>query len=138
MESPATQLSAAIQCIAERGQADLQLFTDGSTMEGTTKGGAGLIIMAGGPILYRWHAPTGAQSSSFQAEKTAMQAAIAWLEEHEDWLKALLICDCKSLVDAADNSLAPAEGIGLVQAAVARLNAERCLEVLWVPGHCGL
>ncbi len=26
----------------------------------------------------------------------------------------------------------------LVQAAVAWLNAERCLEVLWVPGHCGL
>ncbi len=30
------------------------------------------------------------------------------------------------------------EGIRLVQAAVAQVNAERCLEVLWVPGHCGL
>ncbi len=36
------------------------------------------------------------------------------------------------------NSHAPDEGIRLVQAAVARLNAERCLEVLWVSGHCGL
>ncbi len=25
-----------------------------------------------------------------------------------------------------------------MQAAVVRLNADRCLEVLWVPGHCGL
>ncbi len=25
-----------------------------------------------------------------------------------------------------------------MQAAIARFNAERCLEVLWVPGHCGL
>ncbi len=64
-----------------------------------------------------------------------MQAAITWLEENENGHKALLICDCKSLVDAVGNLLAPVEGIRLVQAAVARLNAERCLEVLWVPGH---
>ena len=67
-----------------------------------------------------------------------MEKAISWLEESEDWRKALLICDCKSLVDAVGNSHAPDEGIRLVQAAVARLNAERSLEVLWVPGHCGL
>ncbi len=60
-----------------------------------------------------------------------MQAATAW---H----KTLLICDCKSLVDALGNLLAPDEGLRLVQAAFARLNAERCLEVLWFPGHCGL
>ncbi len=54
-----------------------------------------------------------------------MHAAIACLEENEAWHKALLICDCKSLVDAVGNLLAPDEGIRLVQAAVARLNAER-------------
>ncbi len=137
MKSPATQLSAAIQCIAERGHTDLHLFTDESMMEGTTNGGVGLIIMAGAAIIHRWHAPTGAKSSSFQAEKTAMQAAIAWLEELEDWRKAMPTCDCKSLVDAVGNPLAPDEGIRLVQAAVARLDAARCLEVFWVPGHCG-
>ncbi len=42
------------------------------------------------------------------------------------------------LVDAVGDSHAPDEGIRLVQAAVARPNAERCLEVLWVLGHCGL
>ncbi len=76
-------------------------------MEGTSNGGAGLIIMAEGAIIHRWHAPIGAQSSSFQAEKTALQAAIAWLEENEDWQKVLIICDCKSLVDAVGNRLAP-------------------------------
>ncbi len=81
MESIATHLSAAIQCIAERGQADLQLFTDGSTMEGTTNGGAGLIIMAGGASINRWHTPTGAKSSSFRTEKTALQAATTFLQK---------------------------------------------------------
>ncbi len=46
-------------------------------MDGTTICGAGLCIMAEGTIIPRWHALTGALSSSFQAEKTVMQAAIA-------------------------------------------------------------
>ncbi len=54
-----------------------------------------------------------------------MEKAISWLKENEDWRKAQLICDCKSLVDAVGNSQAPDEGIKLVQAAAARLNAER-------------
>ncbi len=107
-------------------------------MEGTTHSGAGLITMARGAIIHRWHAPTCAQSSSFQAEKTAVQAANALPEGTEDWRKALLICDCKALVDAVGNPLSPAEGIMLIRAVIARLNAERCLEILWVPGHCGL
>ncbi len=81
---------------------------------------------------------TGAHSSSFQAAKTAIEKAISWVDETEDWRKALLICDCKSLVDAVGDSHTPDEDIRLVQTAVARLNAERCFEVLWVPGHCGL
>ncbi len=46
--------------------------------------------------------------------------------------------DCTSLVDAVGNLLAPHEGMRLVQAAVAWPNAERCLEVLWVPSYCDL
>ncbi len=64
-----------------------------------------------------------------------MGKAISWLEENEDGRRALLICDCKSLFDDVGNSHAPHEGIRLVQAAVARLNAERCLEVLWPDGQ---
>ncbi len=60
-----------------------------------------------------------------------MQAAIAWLEEHGDWRKALLICDCKTLFDDVGNPLAADECIRLVQAAVVRLNAALCLEVRW-------
>ncbi len=67
-------------------------------MEGITNGGAALIIMAGEAIIHQWHTPTGAQSSSFQAEKTAVQAAIAWLEEHEDRRKALLVTASRSLM----------------------------------------
>ncbi len=66
--------------IADRGQTDLQIFTDDSTVEGTSNGGASLVVMAGKAIIHRWHAATGVHSSSFQAEKTAMEKAISWLE----------------------------------------------------------
>ncbi len=55
-----------------------------------------------------------------------MQDAIAWLEKHEDWRKALLTCDCKLLIDAVGNPLALDEGIRRVHAVVVRLDAERC------------
>ncbi len=64
-----------------------------------------------------------------------MQAAISWLEERQVWRKAMLIRDYKSLVHAVGNLLVPGEVIRMKQAAIARLNAERCLEVLWFPGH---
>ncbi len=67
-----------------------------------------------------------------------MQAAIPWLNEHGYWRKAPFMCDCKSLVDAVGNSLALEEGIRQVKAAATRFNAKKFLEVLWIPGHCGL
>ncbi len=76
-ETNASLLSAAIKTIADRGHTDLQLFTDGSTVEGTSNGGAGLVVMAGKAIIHRWQAATGVHSSSLQAEKTAMEKAIS-------------------------------------------------------------
>ncbi len=79
----------------------------------------------------------GFHGSPFPVEMTAMENAISSLEKNEGWRKTLLICDCKSLVDAFGDWHALDEGKRLVQAALTRLNAERCLEVLWVPGYCG-
>ncbi len=94
-----------------------------------------LVVMAEEVIIHRWHAATGAHISFFQAEKTAMAKAISWVREDESWRKVLLLCDCKSLIDIVGNSHAPDEGIRPMQAAVARLNAERGLDVLRVPCH---
>ncbi len=81
------------------------------------------MIMVAEAIIHRRHAVTGVHSSYFQGGKTAMEKAISWLDANEDWRKALLICDCKSLLDAVGNSHAPNEGIRLVLSTVARCNA---------------
>ena len=78
-------LAATLAAIEDTGQTDIQECTDGSTNEGTTDGGAGMVAMSGDDIIERWHAPTGRWCSSYQAEKSAMVRAISWLDEYEDW-----------------------------------------------------
>ena len=61
------QLVATLAAIEDTGPTDIQVYTDGSTHEGTTDGGAGMMVMSGEDIIERWHAPTGRWSSSYQA-----------------------------------------------------------------------
>ena len=97
------QLAATLAAIEDTGPTDIQVYTDGSTHEGTTDGGAGMVVMSGEDIIERWHAPTGRWSISYQAEKSAMVRAISWLDEYEDWQSALVLCDSKSLVETLAN-----------------------------------
>ena len=98
------QLAATLAAIEDTGPTDIQVFTDGSTHEGTTDGGAGMSDICGEDIIERWHAPTGGWSSSYQAEKSAMVRAISWLDEYEYWQSALVLCDSKSLFETLANS----------------------------------
>ena len=101
------QLAATLASIEDTGPTDIQVNTDGSTHEGTTDEGAGVVVMSGEDIIERWHAPTGRCSSTYQAEKSAMVRAISWLDEYEDWQSALVLCDSKSLVETLANSNKP-------------------------------
>ena len=69
------RLAATLAAIEDTGPTDIQVYTDGSTHEGTTDGGAGMVVMSGEDIIERWHAPTGRWSSSYQAEKSAIVRA---------------------------------------------------------------
>ena len=46
-----------------------------------------------------WHVPNGTFSSSFQAEKSSLIAALFWLKQKDDWF-SVSITDCKSLLQA--------------------------------------
>ena len=113
------QLAAALAAIEDTGPTDIQVYTDGSTNDGTTDGGAGMVAMSGEDIIERWHAPTGRWSSSYQAEKSAMVRAISWLDEYEDWQSALVLCDSKSLVETLANSNQPEGDVHRIQPAIA-------------------
>ena len=132
------QLAVTLVAIEYTGPTDIQVYTDGSTHEGTTDGGAGIVAMSGEDIIERWHAPTDRWSSSYQAEKSAMVRAISWLDEYEDWQSALVLCDSKSLVETLANSNQTDGDVHRIQSAIAELCMKKKVRMLWVPGHCNL
>ena len=132
------QLAATLAAIENTGQTDIQLYTDGSTHEGATDGGAGMVAMSGEDIIERRHASTGRWRSSYQADKSAMVRAISWLDEYEDWQSALVLCDSKSLVETLVNSNQPDGDVHRIQSAIAELFKKNEVRILWVPGQCNL
>ena len=132
------QLAATMAAIEYIGPTDIQVYTDGSTHEGTTDGGAGMVAMSGEDIIERWHAPTGRWSSSYQAEKSAMVRAISLLDEYKNWQLTLVLCDSKSLVETLANSNQHDGDVHRIQSAIADLCKKKKVLILWVPGHCKL
>ena len=132
------QLAVTLAAIEDTGPTDIQVDTDGSTHEGTTDGGAGMVVMSGEDIIERWHAPTGRCSSSYQAENSAMVRTISWLDVYEDWQSALVLCDSKSLVETLANSNQHDGDVHRIQSAIAELFKKKEVEIMWVPGHCNL
>ena len=132
------QSAATLSAIEDTGPTDIQVYTDGSTHEGTTDGGAGMVAMSGEDIIERWHAPTGRWSSSYQAEKSAMVRAISWLDVYEDWQSALVLCDSKSLVETLADSNQPDGDVHRIQSAISELCKKKKVRIMWVPGHCNL
>ena len=136
--SPAQQLATAEETIAAQGPTDLHIFTDGSTLNGTENGGAGVIVCKGNTLIHSWHAPTGTFSSSFQAEKTALIAAITWLEQNDDWSSASIITDCKSLLQALSNNDITDPSLLSINSSIAAFPSPKSIRLIWVPGHCNL
>ena len=132
------QLADTLAAIEDTGPTDILVYTDGSTHEGTTDGGAGMVAMSGEDIIERWHAPTGRWSSLYQVEKSAMVRAISWQDEYEDWQSAPLLCDSKSLVETHANSSQPDGDVHRIQSAIAELCKKTEVRILWVPGHFNL
>ena len=132
------QLAATLAAIEDTGLTDIQVYTDGSTHEGTTDGGAGMVGMSEKDIIERWHAPTGRWSSSYQAVKSAMVRAISWLDECEDWQSALVLRDSKSLVETLANSNQPDGDVHRKQSTIAELCKKKEVRILWVPRNCNL
>ena len=132
------QLQRTLEAISTMGPSDLLVFTDGSTSSLQENGGAGLVILRGNDLLYSWNGPSGRRSSSYTAEKVAFVEAVKWLRDSDDWQSAVIVCDCRSLIEAIGNPLTTDEVVQAIQSQVTELKINRRLGVLWSPGHCNL
>ena len=76
--------------------------------------------------------------SASSVEKTALEAALKWLEIENDWHRADIVCDFKSLVEATSNPHQADSIIVTLQRFIARIICSKMLLIVWVPGHCNL
>ncbi|XP_077455370.1 uncharacterized protein LOC144073431 [Stigmatopora argus] len=133
-----TQRDKAEELIRSMGKPDLQIFTDGSTKEGTADGGAGFVVIKETAIIHQWHGATGSRSSSYHSEKVALTEALSWLRETADWQTSIILSDCKSLVQAMGNPHMQDPAIRRLQGDIALFPPPKRLQLLWIPGHCNI
>jgi ribonuclease HI len=146
-DGPDERRRAAEAMLADLPIPDITIWTDGSAVEGTTNGGAGMVIKRGAEII-QWHAATGAVSSSFRAECCAMLNALERLSalflQRQDFRASKVIWLCSDSLSAMS---VLASGAYAQQHLVCRQiwdALESCARdgrrvcMVWVPGHAGL
>ena len=135
--SPSQKRDLSLQTLAST-PADFQIFTDGAVRGGIEDGGDGLAVLSQDDLMHEWHAPTVTHSSSFLAEKSALKEAIQWLSSISSWASAIIIYDCKSLLQAISNDNSAESSANQLQAAVAVLAMSKSIMIVLSPSHCGL
>ena len=136
--SPFQQIELSLQTLASIPKTDFQIYLDGSVRYGIVDGGAGLVVLSQVDLVHEWHAPSGTHYSSLQAEKAAHKEAIQWPFSISSWASAIIICHCKSLVQAVMNANSADSSVIQLQASAAVLAMSKSILIVWDPGHCGL
>ena len=132
------QLEKAREAVDALGNPDVTVYTDGSVVDGTRTGGAGVVVRTGDETIRQWSVPAGARCSSYAAELTAMLEAATWLKRTQDWRRAAIVTDSRSLVDALGGETSHHRLETLRRELKDAEVGGRELVVLWVPSHCGL
>jgi ribonuclease HI len=126
---------------------ELTAYTDGSATEGTTNGGAGVIITKGGftadDIVEQISAPAGKWSSSTQAEILAIKIAAKWLKENISSWQTVKICSDSQAAIMAINKKGMVEPLvhatnALLGEIITQKGNNEAVTLVWIPGHSGL
>ena len=123
----------------DRISCDYVVYTDGSAQGGVNDGGSAAVVTEGkacNPQILAIKRKKGpVRTSSFEAEVSALDLALDWLEEEPRG--ATLICtDSMSLLKSLNSPpMKDEEGVGRVRD---RLNRVDGVKLQWVPGHVGL
>ena len=80
----------------------------------------------------------GTHSSSFQEENVAFQEAIQLASSISSWASAVIICECKSLVQAVSSVNSADLSVIRLLALAAVLAMSKSILIVWATGHCGL
>jgi len=142
---PSESREIGMRSLAECGERDFWVFTDGSA-GGLRNGGAGVVVVTGSMtepcVVERLELPAGLIASSFQAELHAVVAGLEWLVRNgERWNRACLVSDSQSVLVCLRGCRGGLREDLLVRCAeFVSLCCARGKELsfVWVPGHSGI
>ena len=92
----------------------------------------------GGEVVREGSAPAGRTCSSYGVELTAMKEAVDSFDGKDDWRRAVVITDSLSLMGALRGGKGGGKLERLQRVMWQMADRGKSLEVVWVPGHCGL
>ena len=140
-------LPAELQQIAEdqirEVEADVYLFTDGSTSGNQEKGGAGVHIEDHqGQQIADFHEPAGAKCSSYGGECVAMLRAALWIREREkeseQSARYMILTDSESLVNSLENPSWKVKDEWLLRVKDTLASTKSQITIMWIPSHVGI
>jgi len=119
-------------------EAEVMIWTDGSTSGNQEKGGAGVFIEdRRSETTDKQSFAAGEICSSYGAEGVAMLRALEWIESHP--AKTVIICTDSLSVHAGlknDSWKDAQDWIRKIKLQARRLDSQ--VTILWVPSHCGV
>ena len=112
----------------------LTFYTDGSASDGTSDGGAAVVITSGPArsptVIEVWKRRGSPLTSSFEEEKEAMSMAVQWIISNESEDTVVICSDSQSLLKAIASESDETSDI------IAKLlQVKGYVVIQWVPGH---
>ena len=118
--------------------ADVEIYTDGSTSGNQQNGGAGIFIQdREGECLLELCQPAGSLCSSYDGEAVACIEALKWIKTQEEEKKHAIFTDSKSLAQALSSNdwKDEHEWIRIIKNMLQEIKQK--VTLCWVPSHCG-
>jgi ribonuclease HI len=140
---PATRLAQTTQLLEALGPADVEVWTDGSVVDGTGCGGGGVAICRTGLNDIELAVPAGRICSSYRSELVAIDKALEALCARVDTAGLYVRLCTDSLAAVRRLSAGPRQQTDVLCDAIWTKISTLCettekLEFVWVPGHSGI
>ena len=113
------------------------VFTDGSALNATEKGGAGIYIQYPDGNEERLSFPTGQFSSNYRAEAMALQHALSYIERNAQTTTSIVfLTDSLSVLQSISRNCD--KTLNNLQSALRSCSNKHQIVLQWIPSHCGL
>ncbi|GFR60808.1 ribonuclease H [Elysia marginata] len=141
-DPPEAQKAAVEETMKYLAKPDIEIYTDGSAMDGIDYLDGGISIRYPNGEKESMSIAAGRHGSSFRAEAMALTTALRWLDVGEKCGNLLILTDSQALVRklerGAEKSISELqkETWRLIYRVARRDNTR--LHIQWIPGHCGV